>query len=326
MSAVLEAIAVPADRRVAAHPEPAPASGHFPAVSYEIVGPDSAPVVAVLGGISSTRHVTSSSRDRARGWWESFVGPDKPLDTRRLRILSIDYLARGASADQVTTVDQARALACALDREGVEVLDAVVGASYGGMVALAFAAEYPRRLKRLITVGAAHESDPMATALRLLQRRVVELGSAAGREREAIAIARGIAVTSYVTPEHLNDRLTDADRDDSRRVVERIDAYLKSQGDNFSNGWTVDRYRALSLSLDLHRLRPENVTVPTTVIAVASDRLVPVAQSRELARRLAGPSQYIELDSPYGHDAFLHDSRIASFIGDLLLLAAEQQS
>jgi homoserine O-acetyltransferase len=195
------------------------------------------------------------------------------------------------------------------------------------MVALAFAAEFPARARRLITISAAHESDPMATALRLLQRRVVELGSSAGREREGLAIARGIAMTTYVTAQHLNDRLSEDDREDSRRVVDRIEAYLKSRGDHFAAEWTSNRYRTLSLSLDLHKIRPEDVTVPTTVIAISGDRLVPLAQSRELARRLGGPSQLIELDSSYGHDAFLGDSsRISCFVADLLQLGTEVQS
>jgi homoserine acetyltransferase len=60
------------------------------------------------------------------------------------------------------------------------------------------------------------------------------------------------------------------------------------------------------------------------VIAITGDRLVPVAQSRELARRLGGHSQLIELDSSLGHDAFLGDSaRIAPFINELLHLEEE---
>ena len=66
-------------------------------------------------------------------------------------------------------------------------------------------------------------------------------------------------------------------------------------------------------------MRPEQITIPTTVVAISSDRLVPIAQSRELARRLAGRSQLIELDSFFGHDAFLGDwSRVAPFIDELL--------
>jgi homoserine O-acetyltransferase len=293
----------------------------------EIVGPRGAPVIAVLGGISASKHVTSSASDPSSGWWEDVVGPGRAIDTRQFRVLGIDYVANGKSAAPVTTADQADALATALDRVGVQSLHAVVGASYGGMVALAFGVAFPARTGRLIVISAAHESDPIATALRHLQRRVVALGSAAGRERDGLAIARGIAMTSYLTPRYFEERLAGCDRNDSTLVEDRIGDYLKKRGEQFADHWTSARYNALSLSLDLHKIRPEDITVPATVIAISGDRLVSVAQSRELARRLGGPSQLIELDSAFGHDAFLGDSaRVAPFVNELLQLEAEAVS
>lgn len=293
-------------------------------VRFEIVGPLGAPVIAVLGGISASQHVTSSPADLSPGWWEDVVGPGRAIDTLRFRVLGIDYVTSGKTSAPVTTVDQAEALATALDRAGVRNLHAVVGASYGGMVALAFGVAFPTRARRLVVISAAHESDPIATALRHLQRRVVALGSSVGRERDGLAIARGIAMTSYLTPRYFEERLAGTDRDDSTLVEDRIGEYLKTRGEQFADKWTSDKYNALSLSLDLHKIRPEDVTVPSTVIAITSDRLVPVAQSRELANRLGGPSQLIELDSSYGHDAFLGDfSRVAPFINALLQIGAE---
>jgi homoserine O-acetyltransferase/O-succinyltransferase len=305
--------------------DPAPPLHDFPI--WEIVGPRGAPVIAVLGGISASKHVTSSASNPAPGWWEDVVGPGRAIDTRQFRVLGIDYVTSGRSAAPVTTTDQAEALATVLDQAGIHCLHALIGASYGGMVALAFGAAFAERASRLIVISAAHESDPLATALRHLQRRVVALGSAVGRERDGLAIARGIAMTSYLTPQHFEDRLNGIDRDDSRLVEDRIGRYLKRHGEAFAEQWTSEKYNALSLSLDLHRIRPEDVTVPTTVIAISSDRLVPVAQSRELAHRLGGPSQFIELDSSFGHDAFLGDSsRVAPFINELLQLEVEVAS
>ncbi len=289
-----------------------------------LVGPRGAPVIAVLGGISASKHVTSSAADPSPGWWEDVVGPGRAIDTRRFRVLGIDYVSRGKGAAPVTTADQAEALATALDQAGVSSLHALVGASYGGMVALAFGVRFAARTRRLIVISAAHESDPIATALRHLQRRVVALGREVGRERDGLAIARGIAMTSYLTARHFDERLAECDRNDSRLVEDRIGSFLKIRGEQFADQWTSERYNALSLSLDLHKIRPEDVTVPTTVIAVSADRLVPVAQSRELALRLGGPSQLIEIDSSLGHDAFLGDSsRIAPFVNELLQLEEE---
>lgn len=293
-------------------------------VRYEIVGRRGAPVVAVLGGISASRHVTSSASDPSAGWWEDVAGRGRAIDTDRFRVLCIDYVTRGSSTDPVTTDDQADALARALDLAGVRCVHAVVGASYGGMVALAFGVRYPERAKRLVVIGAAHVSDPLATALRHLQRRVVELGTAVGRERDGLAIARGIAITSYLTAQHFEERVVGGDRNDTRLVENRIGSYLKANGERFAERWTSEKYNALSLSLDLHSIEPEKVSIPTTVIAVSSDRLVPINHSRELARRLGGPSQLIELDSWLGHDAFLGDwPRIAPFIAELLKVGTE---
>ena len=66
---------------------------------YEISGPDHAPLIVVLGGISATAHVTATPSDPTPGWWSEIVGRAKGIDTRRYRVLSIDYLdGRGHDA------------------------------------------------------------------------------------------------------------------------------------------------------------------------------------------------------------------------------------
>src|ERR1700687_2500397 len=203
----------------------------------EIVGPRGAPVIAVLGGIFASKHVTLSASDPSPGWWEDVVGPGRAIDTRRFRVLGIDYVT-GKAASPVTTTDQAEVLAAALDQFGVRNGHAVVGASYGGMVALAFGSRVAARARRLIVISAAHESDPIATALRHLQRRVVALGREVGRERDGLAIARGIAMTSYVPAQHFDERLAESDRDDSRLIEHRIGSYLRTHGERFAEKWT----------------------------------------------------------------------------------------
>ncbi len=288
-------------------------------VAYEIVGPLGAPVVAVLGGISATRHAAATVLDPRPGWWEEVVGPGRAIDTTRFLVIGIDYQSSFRGSSTISTREQAEALASALDHAGIRSLHAIVGASYGGMVALAFGAGFGVRCRKLIVISAAHESDPLATALRHLQRRVVELGSNLGRERDALTIARGIAMTSYLTPHYFKERFIDCESADSRSVENRIGNYLKKKGEDFADRWTSEKYNALSLSLDLHRVRPEDITVPTTVIAVSGDRLVPIEQSRQLVNRLSGPAQLIEIDSAFGHDAFLGDAqRVSPFIEELL--------
>jgi homoserine O-acetyltransferase len=140
---------------------------------WELSGPPGAPVVAVLGGISANRHVTSTATSPEDGWWQLLVGSGAAVDTRRYRVLGIDWIV---PRESVTTHEQAEALVGVLDLLQIDCLDAIVGASYGGMVALAFAARYPGRVRRLVLVSAAHEPHPMATAHRVIQRRIIRLG------------------------------------------------------------------------------------------------------------------------------------------------------
>src|SRR5215217_1142391 len=80
----------------------------------EITGPIGAPVVVVLGGISSSRHVTATAANPAAGWWNEFVGPAKPIDTLEFRVVSMDYLG-GIGDEALSTHHQASALLDTLD-------------------------------------------------------------------------------------------------------------------------------------------------------------------------------------------------------------------
>jgi homoserine O-acetyltransferase/O-succinyltransferase len=284
----------------------------------EISGSHDAPVVVVLGGISSSRHVAATANNPAPGWWNDFVGPGRPIDTLRFRSVSIDYIDAPDGAAPISTHDQASALAEALDDAGIGQLHAVVGASYGGMVALALAQLDPSRVERLIVISAAHQSSASATAHRSLQRRVVELGFRAGLEADALVIARGMAMTTYSTPTGLANRFDD---DDPRERESAIEQFLALAGRSFAKRCSPQRFLSLSRSLDLHSVNPEEITTDTTLIGVLEDCLVPPSQLRDLARRLGGPCELELVSSPYGHDAFLEDQ---SLIAPIVARALEQ--
>lgn len=288
-------------------------------LGYEVVGPVGAPLVVVLGGISAGRRV-------AAGWWEAQVGPARAIDTNRVRVLGIDWLGgAGASTGPragvpfplVTSHDQAAALALLLDELGVARVERIVGASFGGNVALAFAQRFSSRVGALTVISAAHESHPLASAWRSLQRRIVELGLRNGpvAAREALALARGLAMTTYRTPEELGERFAGAPETSPNGARFPIDAWLEARGAEFASRFAPETFLALSWAIDLHRVRPEGIATPTTLVAATSDQLVPLAQVRELRDRLAGRRRLVELVTRFGHDAFLkEDSAITAVL------------
>jgi homoserine O-acetyltransferase len=284
-----------------------------PPLSYELIGRPRAPVVVVLGGISSRRHVAATAADPSPGWWDAQVGSGRAIDTNSWRVLGIDYLDGGRRTDGrpariVTTHDQARALAALLDRLAVERVRAVIGASYGGMVALAFAERHAERVEELVVIGAAHESHPMSTALRSLERRIVELGLDHGFASEALAVARGIAMTTYRTAREFGERFDNTPRFTSETDASfDVERYLANRGADFAARFRPEYFLALSLSSDLHRIDPAAVHVPATLVAAEGDTLVPEEQMRALSKRLAVPGQLVHLPTIFGHDAFLKE-------------------
>jgi homoserine O-acetyltransferase len=279
-------------------------------VAYEVNGPTGAPAILALGGISATRHVARSAENRSSGWWDGIAGPGCPLDTSTRRILGVEFRDGGCGEDGrpveiVSTFDQAESIVAVLDEIGVNRLDAVVGASYGGMVALALAQRWPERVGRLVVISAAHTSHPMATGLRAIQRGIVELGLQTGRADEGMALGRAIAMTTYRTAREFAGRF-DMEADVSGGTVEfDVERYLMHAGARFAERMTPARFLALSLSADLHRAVPEEITVPTTVIAAQGDTLVPPALCRALSRRLPRLEGFHTLRTRFGHDAFL---------------------
>jgi homoserine O-acetyltransferase len=226
-------------------------------------------------------------------------------------VLGVDFLDGGWQSDGrpqriVTTHDQAANIARVLDEIGVDRIHSFVGASYGGMVALAFAERYPDRVGRLVAISAPHEPHPMSTALRALQRRIVELGLDTGRASEALAIARGLAITTYRSAREFGERFGSApiERSDSDATFP-VESYLRHHGERFAARWRAERFLALSLSTDLHRVDPAAIRTPTTIVAAEGDAIVPGEQLETLAARLGGPRQLIHLPTTRGHDAFL---------------------
>ena len=284
-------------------------AGQLP--QFEIIGPAGAATVAVLGGISAHRHVASSAADPRPGWWESVVGAGRAIDTTHFRVLGLDFLdggsdATGRPARVVTTAQQADAIAAVLDAHGIERLHAIVGASYGGMVALAFAERYPDRVERLVAISAPAAPHPMTPAVRAVQRGIVELGLAGGRAREGLVLARALAMTTYRSQREFAERFPSApDLVDGGTAAFPVEGYLRHHGERFADAWSPSRFLALSLSADLHQVDPGAIAVPALLVAAEGDVVVPREQLEALDAQLAGPSRLADVRTITGHDAFL---------------------
>jgi homoserine O-acetyltransferase/O-succinyltransferase len=275
-------------------------------IAYELVGPADAPVVLAAGGISAHRHVVASAAFPEAGWWQTQSGLG--LDTTRIRLLAIDWLGADGQLDApIDSTDQADAIASVLDALGIGKLAAFLGSSYGAMVGLQFSARYPQRVAKLVAISGAHRSHPYASAWRALQRQAVALGQLQCDASQGLALARQLAMLSYRTPGEFAERFADAPTLANGRVRVAAENYLEHCAATWVARTSPIAFLRLSESIDLHAIDPRTVPVPTTVIAIAEDRLVPLEDLYALAEALPR-GEILVLRSKFGHDAFLTET------------------
>ena len=306
-------------------------------VAWRLAGPANAPVVCALGGISANRRVFDQENPK-QGWWSEVVGPGQALDAERFRVLSFDYLGgsaettgpggvahaaislasvdgsstaaadgAGSAFPNISTYDQAELLVRLLNNLGLKSLRAIVGGSYGGMVALAFGERYPERVSRLVVIGAADRTHPMATAWRSVQRKILRFAVDCGRPKDGLQLARALAMSTYRSAEEFEARFDAAPTRDGERFAFPVEQYLFARGTDFAERNHPEAILCLSESIDLHHVDATRIFVPTTIIAIREDQLVPLTDLRGLAARLPVAKLH-EISSIYGHDAFLKES------------------
>lgn len=284
-------------------------------IAWRVTGPQDAPLVCAMGGIWSDRRLFDTG-DARRGCWPEVVGPGRPLDSNRHRILSFDYLGgsgestgpeSGKHFPSVSTYDQAEVLARLLDHLKVPSLRAIVGGSYGGMVALAFAERFPERVAALCIISAADRPHPMAIAWHSIQRHIVKFAIQGGRPQEGLRLARAVGLSLYRSSEEFAARFPATPRLEGGEFVFPVERYLFVNAAESTSTFRAEAFLCLSESLDLHQVDATRIFVPTTAVASREDQLVPLGDVRALVARM-GAAHVREISSIHGHDAYLRES------------------
>ncbi|PWN51260.1 homoserine acetyltransferase, partial [Violaceomyces palustris] len=182
------------------HPEPFQLDygGELPCfdIAYESWGklsPAKDNVILLHTGLSASSHAASTPANPAKGWWESFIGPGKPLDTDKFFIICTNVLggcygSTGPSSPHpldptgaayatrfpiLSIFDMVRAQFLLLDHLGIDRLYASVGSSMGGMQSIAAAHLEHDRVARVVSISGCARSAPASIALRYAQRSVL---------------------------------------------------------------------------------------------------------------------------------------------------------
>lgn len=286
-----------------------------------------------------------SPEDKQPGWWNSMVGPGKGIDTDRYFVICSNVLGGcsgstgpssinphtgkpyGLDFPIVTIRDMVEAQRHLIDFLGIPKLLSVVGGSMGGMQVLQWVASYPDRVRSAIPIATTLKHSPQQIAFDEVGRQAVmadtnwRMGDYYGHKppERGLALARMIGHITYMSDRSMEEKF-------SRRLKENkysfsfgtdfeVEGYLKYRGDNFVKRFDANSYLYITKAMDYFdlsgdKLFPHGLTVKTRflVIAFKSDWLYPAYQSHEIVRLLkmrGVDATYCEINSTYGHDAFL---------------------
>ncbi len=250
----------------------------------------------------------------------------------------LDGKPYGSRFPVVTIRDMVRAQAQLGQYLGVARWMSVIGGSMGGMQALEWAVMYPRRVGSLVAVATCMQATAQQIAWGAIGRRAIRLdpkwrggdyydAEPGDGPTEGLEIARMVAQVTFRSDNVFTDRfgreLADkATVGDTLGMWQRfeVERYLEYHGVKLARRFDTNSYLAIGKAMDLHDVARGRgsldramvrVAAPTMAVGIWSDMLYPAYQQQQIHEAVAAngvASEYVEIDSPHGHDAFLINS------------------
>ncbi|HEX8447059.1 MAG TPA: homoserine O-acetyltransferase [Sphingomonas sp.] len=235
----------------------------------------------------------------------------------------------------ITLRDMVRAQALLLDHLGVPGLLAAVGGSMGGMQVLEWAATYPARVRAAVVIASAARHSAQNIAFHEVGRQAIMAdpnwregdyyGSHDAPPAAGLAVARMAAHITYLSEVGLTEKF-------GRKLQARstksfgfdtdfqVESYLRHQGISFTDRFDANSYLYITRAMDYFDLAEEHggrlanafagSATRFCLVSFDSDWLYPTAESRAIVHALnaaGAAASFVELSSPFGHDAFLLD-------------------
>jgi homoserine O-acetyltransferase len=279
------------------------------------------------------------------GWWDGMIGPGRAFDTDRYFVICTNVIGgcKGSTGPSsvnpatgrpygpdfpiITIADMVNAQTLLIDYLEIEKLLAVTGGSMGGMQALQWTAGHPHRVRAAIPIATALKHSPQQIAFDEVIRQSIMADPdwrqgnyyEHGQPSRGLAVARMIGHITFMSDTSMEEKF-------SRRLKNgiysysfaqdfEVEGYLRYRGDNFVKRFDANSYLYITKAMDYFdlsggRLIQSGSEIDTRflVISFKSDWLYPSHQSREIVKELKRAridATYCELDSTYGHDAFL---------------------
>jgi homoserine O-acetyltransferase len=283
--------------------------------------------------------------DEKPGWWDDMIGPDKAFDTDKYFIICSNVLGgcKGTTGPSsinpntgkkygldfpiISISDMVNVQKHLIDHLNIDQLLSVAGGSMGGMQVLEWLTVHPERLKSAIVIATASKHSPQQIAFNEVGRQAIMAdphwkeghyygGLPPGK---GLAVARMIGHITYMSETSMAEKFGRHLGDEKLHkfsVGSEVEDYLHNRGNHFVKRFDANSYLYITRAIDsFDASRGKNlyevfkgIRAKVLVLAFKSDWLYPAFQSREIVRacKLAWvDTTYCEIDSTYGHDAFL---------------------
>ncbi len=215
-----------------------------------------------------------------------------------------------------------------IDYLGIEKLLTVVGGSMGGMQVLSWLVRYPERISSAIPIATAIRHSPQQIAFNEVGRQAImadpnwKSGNYYGGNSpdKGLAVARMIGHITYMSDTSMAEKFGRQKKNNVQpfkfTADFEVEGYLRYRGDNFVKRFDANSYLYITKAMDNFDASEgkqleevlQGLKTKVLVIAFKSDWLYPAYQSKEIVKacKLSGiETTYCEIDSTYGHDAFL---------------------
>ena len=286
-------------------------------------------------------HALTANADAAT-WWEGVVGDDHVVDPKKYFIVCANILGScyGSSGPlsidpatqrsyystfpQITIRDMVKAHILLREHLRIEKIFLIMGGSMGGYQALEWSVMEKNRIENLFILATSPTESAWGIATHTAQRLSIEADSTwkdlspeAGKK--GLKAARAIGMLTYRNYGIMVKHQTDPDTEKLDNY--KASSYINYQGDKLVQRFNAYTYWLLTKSMDSHhlgrgrggKLEPvlNSITQRTLIIGISSDILCPLIEQKFIANNLPDAT-LIEIDSTYGHDGFMVESKIIS--------------
>lgn len=283
------------------------------------------------------------------GWWDCLIGPGKAFDTNHYYIICANILGScygttgpcsvnphtgkpyGLDFPMVTVDDWVRLHLRLQDYLGIDKLLAIAGGSLGGQQALAWAINYPDRIKSAIILAASARLGAQGLAFNAVGRQAIlndpcflkgnYYGSAP--PTSGLELARMLGHITYLSAASMEGKFGRRYQNGTEPCYRlnnefSVESYLEHQGRSFVQRFDANSYLYLTRAMDYFDAAAydkgdltaacSSVESEMLLVSYSTDWLYPPEATRAIARAIIAsgrPVSYIDIPSAYGHDAFL---------------------